>query len=206
VARAQVAGLSWPLPAELTDDELERLLYRERGSRAGRPEPDYKHIHQELRRKGVTLQLLWQEYRAVHPDGLEYSAFCDRYRRWRQGLDVVMRQSHAPGEKLFVDYAGVTVPITDPQTGEVTQASVFVAAFGASNYTYAEVVRGEDLKSWVGAHIRALEHFGGECLSLERVIDFRRNGRSDCVECATAPQQAPGPLGRVWAALPTVSR
>lgn len=162
VARAEVAGLSWPLPAELDDEQLEALLYRERGTAHGRPEPDYKHIHRELRRKGVTLQLLWQEYRAAHPeDGFEYSAFCDRYRRWRQGLDVVMRQTHEPGDKLFVDYAGVRVPIIDPQTGEITEAAVFVAALGASSFTYAEVTAGEDVRSWIGAHIRALEYFGG---------------------------------------------
>ena len=162
VGRAQIAGLSWPLPEELDDEQLETRLYPERGSSHARPEPDFQHIHRELRRRGVTLQLLWQDYRAVHPEeGLGYSSFCERYRRWRGELDLVMRQTHAPGEKLFVDYAGMTIPITNPTTGEVTQASVFVATLGASQYIYAEAVAGEDLASWTSAHIRCCEELGG---------------------------------------------
>lgn len=162
VGRAEVAGLSWPLPEGLDDEQLEARLYPKVAAAEARPEPQYSMLHKELRRKGVTLRLLWQEYRAEHPDGgLEYSAFCERYRRWRQHLDVVMRQSHEAGDKLFVDYAGMTMPITDPETGEVTQASVFVAALGASSFTYAEAVAGEDLRSWVEAHIRCFEFLGG---------------------------------------------
>src|SRR5690606_37734061 len=139
VGRAKVAGLSWPLPPELDDEQLEAQLYRERVTTRSYPEPDYPAIHRELRRKGVTLQLLWQEYREAHGEaGPQYSAFCQRYPCWRRDLDVAMRQAHAPGDKLFVDYAGMTLPIMTPTTGEVTQASVFVAALGASRFTYAE--------------------------------------------------------------------
>lgn len=162
VARAEAAGLSWPLPDELSDEQLEQLLYPVKQSENPRPDLDYQTVHRELRRKGVTLRLLWQEYRAAHPEnGLEYSAYCDRYRRWRRSVDVVMRQTHTAGDKLFVDYAGLKIPITDPKTGEVTEASVFVAALGASNYTYAEAVEGEDLRSWLGAHMRCFEFLGG---------------------------------------------
>lgn len=162
VARAQVAGLRWPLPDELDDERLEALLYGRSSAPRARPLPQWATIHKELRRKGVTLRLLWQEYRAQHPDeGLEYSAFCERYRRWRADLDVVMRQNHQAGDKLFVDYAGMKILITDPFTGEVTEAAVFVAALGASSFTYAEAVEGEDLRSWIMAHIRCLEFLGG---------------------------------------------
>ena len=138
--RAEAAGLCWPLPAGLDDGALERLLFPpppalpagERGV------PDWSHIHQELKRKGVTLFLLWQEYRQRHPHGYQYTWFCQHYRTWCGTLDLVMRQTHQAGEKLFVDYAGTRVVITDPSTGEVREAAVFVAALGASNYTYAE--------------------------------------------------------------------
>jgi transposase len=99
-------------------------------------------------RRGVTLELLWQEYREQYPDnGYGYSRFCDLYRRWRGQLDVVMRQEHRAGEKLFVDFAGVTAPIVDPKTGEITEHPVFVAALGASSFTYAEACNGQDLPS-----------------------------------------------------------
>jgi transposase len=162
LGRAEVAGLSWPLPDDLDDAQLEARLYPKVAAPKPRPEPRCSVIHKELRRKGVTLRLLWQEYRAEHPDdGLEYSAFCDHYRRWRGRIDVVMRQHHEAGDKLFVDYAGMTVPIIDPDTGEVTPASVFVAALGASNFIYAEAVAGEDLRSWIEAHTRCFEFLGG---------------------------------------------
>ena len=161
VARATGAGLSWPLPEGLDDEQLEALLYPKTTPVQERPRPDYTVVHKELRRKGVTLRLLWQEYRAEHPTGLEYSAFCVNYRQFRSQLDLVMRQEHKAGDKLFVDYAGMKLPIVDPQTGEVSEASIFVAALGASGYTYAEAVPGEDLPSWVQAHIHCFEFLGG---------------------------------------------
>lgn len=119
-------------------------------------------IHRELRRKGVTLQLLWAEYKQMHPtEGYQYSQFCQRYYQWRQRLNLVMRQNHRAGEKLFIDYAGQTVPVTDPATGEVRQAQIFVAVLGASNYSYAEAMWTQELGPWIGAHCRALEFLGG---------------------------------------------
>ena len=161
--RAEAAGLCWPLPAGLDDGALERLLFPpppvlpagERGV------PDWSHIHQELKRKGVTLFLLWQEYRQRHPHGYQYTWFCQHYRTWCGKLDLVMRQTHQAGEKLFVDYAGMRVAIIDPSTGEVREAEVFVAALGASNYTYAEATWSQGLEDWVGAHVRCFTYLGG---------------------------------------------
>ena len=127
----------------------------------GRPEPDWAGVHRELRRKGATLDLLWQEYKGEHPDGYQYSSFCDHYRAWAGHLSLSLRQTHAPGEKLFVDYAGPTVPVTDPLTGEIRQAAIFVAVLGASNYTYCDATWSQTLPDWIGSHVRALEFFGG---------------------------------------------
>jgi transposase len=161
--RAEEAGLSWPLPDDLNDARLERLLFppppdlpaQKRGI------PDWAHIHGELKQKGVTLFLLWQEYRANHPDGYQYSWFCEHYRAWQGKLDMVMRQDHRAGEKLFVDYAGQTVPIIDPATGEIREAQIFVAVLGASNYTYAEATWSQSLPDWIGSHVRCLHFLGG---------------------------------------------
>jgi transposase len=126
--RAKDAGLSWPLPAALGDASLEALLFQGDANRgATRPEPDWQKIDRERKRKGVTLQLLWKEYLAQYPHGYGYVTFTVKYRKWRSAVDPVMRQEHKAGEKLFVDYAGMTLPITDPQTGEVRDAQVFVA-------------------------------------------------------------------------------
>ena len=137
VQRAEAAGLSWPLPAELDDSALERLLFPALASSRLLPRalPDWAWVHQELKRKGVTLFLLWQEYKAVSPEGYGYTWFCTHYQAWAQKLDVVMRQEHRAGEKLFVDYAGQTVPVQDPVTGTLRQAQIFVAVLGASSYT-----------------------------------------------------------------------
>ncbi len=162
--RARAAGLSWPLPEELDEAGLERLLYPRpgRGGRGRRARPDFEYVYRELKRKGVTLALLWQEYRAEHPgDGYGYSQFCELYRRWRGTLDVTMRQEHRAGERLFVDWAGQKMPIIDAATGEVTETSIFVAALGASDFTYAEALADEKLPSWLAGHIRAFEYLGG---------------------------------------------
>lgn len=162
LGRATVAGLSWPLPEDLDDEALEALLFIPREQyRAERPLPEWARVHSELQRKGVTLLLLWQEYRADHPDGYNYSRFCELYSRWRGSLDVVMRQSHTAGEKLFVDYAGLTIMVIDPDSGAPRQAQVFVATLGASSYTYAEATWTQDLSDWIGAHVRAFAFFGG---------------------------------------------
>lgn len=164
VARAKVAGLSWPLPDELDDAALERLLYPPPKGKADRPLPDFAQLYRELKRKGVTLELLWQEYKADHPDdGYHYSQFCGLYRKWRNQLDVVMRQPYKAGEKMLVDYAGPTVSVVDPKSGEVTEHPVFVAALGASNYTYAEAQDNAQLRCWIAGHIAAFEFFEGTC-------------------------------------------
>ena len=160
--RFQEAGLSWPQTAELDDATLERELYPPAPvlPAAERTVPDWTHVHRELRRKGVTLTLLWHEYKAAHPEGFQYSWFCDQYRAWAGKLDVVMRQEHRAGEKLFVDYAGQTVEVVDPRTGEIREAQVFVAVLGASNYTYAEATWTQQLPDWIEAHVRAFEFLG----------------------------------------------
>jgi transposase len=159
--RAQAAGLGWPPPAELDEPALQARLYPRVALVPARPAPDFARVQAELSRPGVTRLLLWQEYKAAHPDGWQYSAFCEQYRHWRATQDVVLRQSHAPGEKLFVDYAGQTVPVTDRTTGEVRAAQLFVAVLGCSNYTYAEATWTQTLPDWLGAHVRALAFFGG---------------------------------------------
>ena len=162
LARAAAAGIGWPVPDGIDDAELERRLYPgEPHPVATRPLPSWNHVHVELRRPGVTLQLLWLEYKAAHPDGYQYTQFVERYRDWTGHLKVVMRQHHRAGEKAFLDFAGQTVPITDPTTGEVWQAELFVAALGASSYTYAEVVPSQELPHWVQANQHAFAYFGG---------------------------------------------
>lgn len=162
VERATAAGLSWPLPAELDDASLERRLFPPPPSAGpSRPLPDYREVHLALRHKGVTLMLLWEEYKAVYPDGLQYSQYCEQYRRWARQLNVTMRQVHRAGERLFVDYAGQSVPVVDPRTGEAREAQIFVAVLGASHYCYAEATFSQALPDWVGSHVRAFEFFGG---------------------------------------------
>jgi transposase len=161
--RAEEAGLSWPLPADLDDGALERLLFPAAPTLPAqvRGLPDWSTINRELKRKGVTLFLLWQEYRESHPQGYQYSWFCECYRAWQGQLDVVMRQDHRAGEKLFVDYAGQTVPVVDRFSGEIREAQIFVAVLGASNYTYAEATWTQGLPDWIGSHQRCFQYLGG---------------------------------------------
>ncbi|MEJ2724943.1 MAG: IS21 family transposase [Deltaproteobacteria bacterium] len=161
--RAEEAGLTWPRAYKLDDTDLEDLLYPKSPSTtlSRPPMPPMDYLHRELRRKSVTLQLLWYEYKQEHPDGYQYSFFCERYRNWVKKLDPPLRQKHLAGEKMFVDFAGQTVDVIDSATGEVTKALIFIAVLGASNYTYAEAVFAESLPCWINAHIHAFEHFGG---------------------------------------------
>ena len=164
--RAKKAGIcSWPLLPDMSNEALESLLFPPISSPvvvSDKNLPNFSWIHEELRRhKHVTLLLLWQEYKEANPEGLQYSWFCERYRRWARKLDVVLRQEYRAGEKMFVDHAGQTVPIVNPRTGEVHQAVIFVAVLGASNYTYAEATWKKDLVSWIGSHTRAVEFFRG---------------------------------------------
>jgi transposase len=159
--RCRDAGLVWPLAEELDEAVLQARLYRREVPLSQRPLPDFSTVQAELRRPGVTRWLLWQEYKAAHPEGWQYSVFCEQYRRWLLTQDPVLRQSHAPGEKLLVDYAGQTVPVTDRYTGESRAAQIFVAVLGCSNYTYAEAAFSQQLPDWLGSQVRALEYFGG---------------------------------------------
>ncbi len=161
--RIRLAGLTWPLPTDMTDGALEALLFHPSGgpSRLVEVQPDWPAIHRELRRPGVTLSLLWEEYRGAHPEGYGYSRFCNLYRRWAGRLTPVMRQHHVAGERVFVDYAGTTLPVIEGTTGKVRQAQLFVAALGALSLTYAEASWSQSLSDWIGAHCSAFTFFGG---------------------------------------------
>jgi transposase len=163
IQRAEEAGISWPLPEDLDDTALEAMLTERTGrpKTARRPLPAMDEIHLELRKKGVTMQLLWLEYKERFPDGYQYTQFCEYYKRWEKTLELSLRQEHRVGEKMFIDFAGKTVPITDPSTGGITEAEIFVAVLGASNYTYAEALPSQGLPFWIRAHIHAFEYFQG---------------------------------------------
>ncbi|MGH8936053.1 MAG: IS21 family transposase [Acidimicrobiia bacterium] len=175
VRRARAAGLVWPLPGDLDDDALEARLFASARPPELRPLPDWQKLHRELRRPGVTLMLLWLEYRETFPDGYAYSQFCAHYRRWQRHIDVVMRQEHKAGEKLFVDFAGQRLSIWDPATGELAaEAEVFVAVLGASSYLYAEALPSQELMHWVTGHVHAFERLGA-CPAIV-VCDNLRSG------------------------------
>lgn len=164
--RANEQGLSWPLPPSLSDAELASLLQLKRGgsrvNRKGVVPPDCSVIQHELKHKGMTLQLLWEEYAQQHPDAhYSYVHYCVIYRKWRAKQKLSMRQDHRAGEKLFVDYCGPTMPVVNPKTGEIREAQVFVAVMGASNYTYAEATWSQSIPDWVGSHVRTFEFLGG---------------------------------------------
>jgi transposase len=161
VHRAAYGSLGWPLPDDLDDAELERRMFPPAPSQRNRAQPEWSRVHAELKRPGVTLRLLWEEYRIEQPDGYGLSRFCELYLLWRGRLSPVMRQHHVAGEKLFVDYAGQTVEVVDLATGEVRQAEIFVAVLGASNFTYAEATWSQQLSDWIGSHVRALTFIGG---------------------------------------------
>ncbi|WP_029032341.1 IS21 family transposase [Salinarimonas rosea] len=164
LSRARAAGLSWPLPPELDDDDALELLLFPGGvgsRRPGRVVPDWAHVDRELRRPGVTRALLWEEYRAAHPDGYGYAWFCGHYEAWKGRVRPTMRQTHLGGEKVFVDFAGDTIDVADPRSGEVRPAKLFVAAMGASSYIYAEACAGEGLEDWIGAHVNLFAFLGG---------------------------------------------
>jgi transposase len=164
LGRARSAGIDWPLPAECTDEVLEERLFARSGLKPGRrrhSEPDWAMLSRELKRAGVNLMVLWEEYRESHPDGYGYSRFCDLYREFERRLSPVMRQHHVAGDKVFVDYSGKKIGIVDPMTGEVRDAEIFVAVLGASNYTYAEATWTQALHDWIGAHARMFRFFGG---------------------------------------------
>ena len=163
LARAAAAGLVWPLPPEQTDEALERLLFPAPSNRPGARryvEPDWSALVREMKRPGVNLSVLFEEYRGAHPDGYAYSRFCELYRAFERRLSPTMRQTHVAGDKAFVDYSGKRVPIVDPLTGEVRMAELFIGVLGASNLTYADASWTQRLPDWIGAHVRMFRFFG----------------------------------------------
>jgi transposase len=176
IRRSRRAGLSWPLPENLSDEALERILYPppKVTAKDRRPQPDWAAIHRELRRPGVTLQLLWEEHRGVYPDGYGYSRYCELYRAWEGRLSPTMRQLHVAGERMFVDYAGTTLDVVDGTTGEVHVCQLFVAVLGSCSYTYAEATFTQRLVDWIGSHMRAFAFFGG--VTAQIVSDNLKSG------------------------------
>lgn len=162
LSRAKAAGIVWPLPVHRDDVELEALLFARTAPLVERrAAPDLAHIHQELKRKGVTLLLLWEEYATAHAgEAYSYSQFCLLYRGFAARLKRSMRQLHQAGDKLFIDYAGQGVPIIDAASGEIHRAQIFVAVLGASSYTYAEASLTQQLPDWIDSHVRCFEYMG----------------------------------------------
>ena len=165
--RAAAAGLAWPLGGDVTDDVLEQRLFGRTGVATGqrrRVEPDWAALARELKRPGVTMMILWEEYREINPDGYGYSRFCDLLRGFERRLTPVMRQHHVAGEKAFVDYSGKRIAIVDPTTGEIREAEIFVGVLGASNLTPGSspgATWTQQLPDWTGAHVRMFRFFGG---------------------------------------------
>jgi transposase len=159
--RARDAGLDWFTVEQLDDDALELRLYGAAASERRRPLPDAALLYTELKRPGVTLQLLHHEYLAQHPDGYRYTQFCEHYKRWAQDRRLSMRQIHRAGEKLFVDYSGKKPTVVDPATGEVREVELFVAVLGASNFTFAEASETQQIADWIQSHVHAFEFLGG---------------------------------------------
>ncbi|MBW1895168.1 MAG: IS21 family transposase [Deltaproteobacteria bacterium] len=163
LSRTKLAGLKWPVPENLSDTDIYNLMYKSRSNRTvnKRNMPQMEYIHNELKKKGVTLQLLWYEYKQNNPGGYQFSYFCELYQNWAKKLDIALRQRHNAGEKLFIDYAGHTVSVHDPKTGKITNAQIFIAVLGASNYTFAEATPSQALPYWIKSHIHAFEFFKG---------------------------------------------
>jgi len=176
LSRARRAGITWPVPDDLDDEQLERLLFPLPPDVPvdQRPVPDWAVVHRELRRPNMTLALLWEEYRSGAPDGFGYSWFCDLYRTWVGRLKPTLRQVHVAGERMFVDFAGQTMEVFDGTTGEARRAEIFVAVLGASSYTYAEAVWSQSLPEWISAHVNALAFFDG--VPRQIVCDNLRSG------------------------------
>ena len=162
--RARAAGLAWPLAPDLADEVLEQRLFHHSGTKPScrrRTEPEWALLAPELKRPGVNLMVLWEEYRAAHPSGYAYSRFCELFREYERRLSPVMRQHHVAGDKVFVDYSGKKIGIANPATGEIREAEIFVAVLGASSYTYAEATLTQTLPDWIGSHVRMFEFFQG---------------------------------------------
>lgn len=162
LARFEQSTMSWPLPENYSDTELSQALYRDKTTSDTKVMPDFGQCFVELKRKGMSKHLLWEEYLAEYQErAYRYSQFCEHYTRWLSTQKRSMRQSHLAGDKLFIDYCGPTIPVVNPETGEVRNAQIFVATLGASNYTYVEASESQRLEHWLEAHANAFEHFGG---------------------------------------------
>ncbi|HAT8127276.1 TPA: IS21 family transposase [Legionella pneumophila] len=161
LARAKAARLVWPLMEEWTEERIYKVLFPTINKNSSHPVPDFVRIHKELKRKGVTLMLLWYEYQSQNPGGYSYSRYCGLYQEFSGKLNPAMRLTHLAGEKLFVDYSGLTVPWIDKLTGEVHRAQIFVAVLGASNYTFIEATPDQSIFSWIQSHVHAFEFFAG---------------------------------------------
>lgn len=164
VRRAEKRGInSWPMDPALNNKELEELLFPEESSFKStlKPLPNFAKIHKELKQKGMTLFLLWEEYKEVYTEGYSYSQFCDHYKQFKKSQEICLRQQYYGGDKMFVDYAGQTIPLQNPSTGEIAYAQLFVACLGASNYSYAEATWTQSLPDWIRCHIHAYEYFQG---------------------------------------------
>ena len=163
--KAKALGIIWPLPADMDDDKLEQLLFPQNCSatkkQESESEPNWNDVYKELKKKGVTRFLLWEEFSEEHPGIISYSQFCRTYKQFVSVLNPSMRQTHKAGEKLFIDYSGLTVPYVDRLTGEVYKAEIFVAVFGASDYTFAEATASQSLPNWISSHVKAFCFFGG---------------------------------------------
>jgi len=161
--RATAAGITWPLAEKMSEGELERRLYPSASAvvKQNANIPDWQTVQTELRKKHVTRRLLWEEYRLLHPDGYEYSWFCQHFHAWQKDIDVVMRQEHKLGEKVFIDWAGDTIPIISPKTGEVSDCYLFLGVLGASNYIFACPALRQDSATFLSLHVQMFEFFGG---------------------------------------------
>jgi transposase len=190
VKKAEALGLDWPLPDDMDDSQLAKLFYPSSDTRISSrfQVPDWAVIHQELKAKGVTKQLLWEEYTQQYPNRCySYSQFCERYQQWRNLQKRSMRQLHKAGEKCFIDYCGPTLPIVCSRTGEIREAAVFVAVLGASNYTYAEATWSQSLPDWLESHVRLFNYLGGTPKML--IPDNLRSGVSKA--CRYDPELNP---------------
>ncbi len=163
IERARKADIefNWPIINDIPENELEHKLYPEEHYKTKRPLPDTDSIHKEMKKKGVTMQLLWQEYIERYPDGVSYSQFCDYYLKWRGKRQLSMHQIHKAGEKTFVDWVGPTMKVTDRQTGDVIPAYLFVGVLGASELFYTEAFPSMDMQCWITAHVHMFQYFGG---------------------------------------------
>lgn len=174
LTRAKSAGLIWPLNDDWSEDKIYSILFPAENKKTTHPLPNFAKVHQELKRKGVTLALLWYEYQQQNPGGYSYSRYCELYQAFIGKLKPSMRLTHRAGEKLFVDYSGLTMPWTDKTTGEIQRAQIFVAVLGASNYTFVEATPDQGLLSWIQSHVHAFEFFSGVTVCL--VPDNLRSG------------------------------